>query len=275
MAGNWNKCLEYATGKYIKLLCADDKLHPEILERYVSIMERNPGVSVVTAMKQWFGKNVPNKVISVPYHGKCSGHEAISWTIKTNFNYIGEPSLPMFRAENFVNERFEDLSYVTDWEMWIRQLLKGDCYVIPEVLCYVRRHDNQQQVQMKKLAVNYYEMYRLYKDIDAGKYGVIFSDVSDELKELIRLYALKCAFGFYRGLPELSNKQSRPVISRLGKVALSEFTIFHPGIVKLFIEKIRDRKSAKSHIESADDEYSPVYNSNNHRVLNIMEKNNS
>jgi glycosyltransferase involved in cell wall biosynthesis len=52
LSGNWNKCLEYATGEYIKFLCADDKFHPEMLRKFVSVMDENPTVSLVTCDKE-------------------------------------------------------------------------------------------------------------------------------------------------------------------------------------------------------------------------------
>ena len=39
LVGNWNKCLSYATGKYIKFLCADDKFRSDLLEKFVAVME--------------------------------------------------------------------------------------------------------------------------------------------------------------------------------------------------------------------------------------------
>jgi glycosyltransferase involved in cell wall biosynthesis len=45
LSGNWNKCLGYATGEYIKFLCADDKFHPEMLRKFVSVMDENPTVN--------------------------------------------------------------------------------------------------------------------------------------------------------------------------------------------------------------------------------------
>ena len=38
MAGNWNRCLELCSGKYIKLVCADDLLHKRLIEKEVAIM---------------------------------------------------------------------------------------------------------------------------------------------------------------------------------------------------------------------------------------------
>src|SRR5215213_7562073 len=51
MAGNWNKCIEYSKGTYLKFLCADDKFHPQLLEKFVAIMETNLHVSIVTSYR--------------------------------------------------------------------------------------------------------------------------------------------------------------------------------------------------------------------------------
>src|SRR5687768_8593791 len=63
--GNWNKCLEYATGEYIKYLCADDLLHPEILERYVPIMDQYQNISLITCDKQEFGDST--RLLTIPF----------------------------------------------------------------------------------------------------------------------------------------------------------------------------------------------------------------
>src|SRR5574340_1112156 len=38
MGGNWNKALSGAQGKYAKLLCGDDILYPECLQRQVAVL---------------------------------------------------------------------------------------------------------------------------------------------------------------------------------------------------------------------------------------------
>jgi glycosyltransferase involved in cell wall biosynthesis len=44
MSGNWNRCLSLCRGKYIKLICADDLIAPDLIEREVSILEKYPEV---------------------------------------------------------------------------------------------------------------------------------------------------------------------------------------------------------------------------------------
>lgn len=46
VVGNWNKCLEYATGDYIICMGDDDKLLPHCLEEYVKLIEKYPGLGV-------------------------------------------------------------------------------------------------------------------------------------------------------------------------------------------------------------------------------------
>lgn len=46
---NWNKCLEYAKGDFIICMGDDDKLLPNCLEEYVSLIEKYPGLGVYHA----------------------------------------------------------------------------------------------------------------------------------------------------------------------------------------------------------------------------------
>jgi glycosyltransferase involved in cell wall biosynthesis len=46
VVGNWNKCLEYATGDYIICMGDDDKLLPNCLEEYVKLIKKYPGLGL-------------------------------------------------------------------------------------------------------------------------------------------------------------------------------------------------------------------------------------
>jgi len=45
-------------------------------------------------------------------------------------------SIPKLKVGNFSSEYVQ----YTDWKMWIRLLTVGDCYILPEILAYVRFH---------------------------------------------------------------------------------------------------------------------------------------
>jgi glycosyltransferase involved in cell wall biosynthesis len=51
LVGNWNKCLSYAKGDYIKILCADDKFRKDLLEKMVNVMEKYKNVYLVACNK--------------------------------------------------------------------------------------------------------------------------------------------------------------------------------------------------------------------------------
>lgn len=47
MVGNWNRCLEMASGEYIKLICADDMIEQNAIEKEAEILEKYSTVNLV------------------------------------------------------------------------------------------------------------------------------------------------------------------------------------------------------------------------------------
>src|SRR5579885_2164555 len=58
MGGNWNRVLSLSRGKYVKLLCEDDLLHPECFAQQWGILERSENRRVVLTV---CGRNVVNE----------------------------------------------------------------------------------------------------------------------------------------------------------------------------------------------------------------------
>ena len=98
LVGNWNRCLELASGEYIKFLCADDKFHPRILEKYVPIMDQFPNVSLITCDKQGFG-NSSHQTIT-PLTHLVNGRTANLHMLTGHYCWIGEPSSVMFSKKD-------------------------------------------------------------------------------------------------------------------------------------------------------------------------------
>ena len=74
--GNFNKCLSLANGELIKLLCADDKFHPDLLQDFVSVMNEHPNVSLVSSYFNEFGQDT--ELIKPAFHGLVSGKKVIN-----------------------------------------------------------------------------------------------------------------------------------------------------------------------------------------------------
>ena len=88
LVGNWNKCLQYAKGEYIKFLCADDKFHPYLLQKFVTVMDNNKNISLITSYSEVFG--IENIVRKTPFVGVISGKMIITDLINNKiYNWIG------------------------------------------------------------------------------------------------------------------------------------------------------------------------------------------
>lgn len=245
LTGNWNRCLELAKGEYIKYLCADDKFHPQILEKYVPVMDSHPHVSIISCYRQEFDSTgIKKKIVTPPFKGVENGRKVIYDMVKRDQNFLGDPTRPMIRRSNLHVGPFKTFEYITDWEMWVRHLVIGDCYVIPEVLAYGRKHEGQQQVRCKKLSINHLEMYILYKAIYKGEYGVEYPEKEDELKGFVKQKAANCSFAMYKLLPKYHKKESRGLVSKFFNIAKTENMLVNISVLSVFKQKIRDRKLA-------------------------------
>jgi glycosyltransferase involved in cell wall biosynthesis len=142
MVGNWNRCLQYARAEYIKMLCADDKFHPELLKTFVKVLDSNNSVSLVTSPPALFGNL--EKVFEPPHSsGIMDGRKALKLSLHTH-NWLGAPTNPMFRKANLWVGHFNlGLQYIADWDMWLRHLAVGDLFVVPKILSYLRQHSDQ------------------------------------------------------------------------------------------------------------------------------------
>jgi glycosyltransferase involved in cell wall biosynthesis len=90
VVGNWNKCLEYATGDYISCMGDDDKLLPNCLEEYVNLIEKIPGLDLYHSMTLMINEN--SKVIGIqePRPLWESAYSMIYWRFRGRQQYIGD-----------------------------------------------------------------------------------------------------------------------------------------------------------------------------------------
>jgi glycosyltransferase involved in cell wall biosynthesis len=210
LVGNWNMCLSYPTAEYIKFICADDKIHPEMLDKFYAVMELYPNVSLITCDKQLFDGQP--WLVELPLRHLQSGKKVIFDTMTTK-SWIGEPTSVMFRKSNLDLGTFRsDYTLHVDWEMWNRQLTVGDCYIIPEALAYVRAHASQHtKGVINKACFEEYYMAKLMYDYKG------FDDPTDkaEINRIVKDKAAQCAKkAMYKELPHIFNKEHRDVFRK-------------------------------------------------------------
>lgn len=155
MVGNWNRCLEYATGDYVKILCSDDVLDPECLQAAVEVLDSRPNVGLVTCGRQVVDANLGflHVLQFSDQGGVWSGSEAIRRSLE-KLNPIGEPTAVVFRRQLAARGFNPLVNQLADIEMWLHILQQADLYFDPRPLCQFRQHPNQcTQENVKSLCV--------------------------------------------------------------------------------------------------------------------------
>ena len=128
---SWDNVTSYATGKYLKLVCADDYLLADNLKRQVELLEANPG-AVLTASRRKVVDSRGNEIISaLGLHGISSpmkGGKAIAKTIRAGRNLFGEPSCVTMSRSVFLKAGgwSGHYPYVIDLMTYAKVLSLGD-----------------------------------------------------------------------------------------------------------------------------------------------------
>ncbi|MDN4066521.1 glycosyltransferase [Paenibacillus vini] len=141
MVANWNKCLTYSSGEYVKFLCADDLMLPGLLERQVDVLNKNPKVSLVSSGSYII--NEENKVVAkrmkIRNDGVYTGEKMARKSLRIG-NIFGEPTTVMFRKDTLDATGPFDLNYfyAPDWDMWLKLMYVGDFYFIHDYLSKFR-----------------------------------------------------------------------------------------------------------------------------------------
>ena len=222
LVGNFNKCIEYSKGKYLKYLLADDKLHPQILEKFVAVMENDASISLVTSNNEMFG--IKTKKRALPFQGLQEGKKVIYESLKEGRgNWIGEPTVVMFRKSDLTIGKFSNkYTCLVDINMWLRLLMVGNCYILPEYLSYFRHH--AKQASSKTNVQNWIDEYNFYKDIKAlNPYGLDTSQLDTlNIDPVIKNRAMHCSKGMFRILHRFYKKGNSKLIKKAFQIAYRE-----------------------------------------------------
>jgi glycosyltransferase involved in cell wall biosynthesis len=143
LAENWNRLLDLAQGDLVKVVCADDLVHPDIVARQVALFADNPALAVVSCRRHLIAEG--GRVVAMERGlagllGPHSGRDAVRRVVRNGGNPIGEPASVMFRRDDFVavNGFDASLSFPMDLDLWVRLLRLGDFHGMPEALAAFR-----------------------------------------------------------------------------------------------------------------------------------------
>ncbi len=223
LVGNWNRCLGFAKGEYIKFLMADDVFRPSILEEMVEVMEANPGVSLVTSNSEIFGSKSRTRISEMT--GLQNGRDVIVKCVSNGTgNLIGEPTTVMFRKSDVAKVgRFNpNFTCLVDLNMWLRLLEIGDAWFIPKVLSGFRVHNGQYSARTN--VSNWIDEYHFYREIkEHNPYRIDASGISLlGLDQVLKDRAIHCARGMYRMLPKLLTGRNYSTFSQALSITARE-----------------------------------------------------
>ncbi|MGH9037110.1 MAG: glycosyltransferase, partial [Acidimicrobiia bacterium] len=133
VAGNWNRAVELARGRYIKVLCNDDVLSPDCLSQQVALLESNSQVALVAGQRDVIDE--PGRVLFPArglgrLDGVVDSRVAVRAAVRSGTNLFGEPVCVLFRRRlipecgPFSGAR----PYMIDLDYWCRMLSLGSLY---------------------------------------------------------------------------------------------------------------------------------------------------
>jgi glycosyltransferase involved in cell wall biosynthesis len=180
---NWNRGVHAARGRYVKLLCQDDLLAPECLERQVAALcdERGKRISLVCARRVIIderGRVLGERGFRPRTDGVIGGAETTRLVCRSGGNPIGEPSAVLFRREDALRAGLfrEDAEFVIDLDLWLRLLTLGALRVIDGPLAAFRVSSASWSVALARRQVEQYcELFRRVEQ--AGDLGLRRHDV--------------------------------------------------------------------------------------------------
>ena len=153
--GNWNRCVELATGRYFKLLPHDDLIAPRCLERQVEVLERDRDqrIALVFSAREVLapdGRVLMNRGLRGAGEGRVAAAVLSSACVRRGTNLIGEPGAVLVRRDAMCRiGRFDATNpYVIDLDYWLRMLTLGDAWYCDEPLAGFRVSAGQWSVRI-------------------------------------------------------------------------------------------------------------------------------
>ncbi|MDD3275646.1 MAG: glycosyltransferase [Kiritimatiellales bacterium] len=140
---NFNAALSEARGVWVKILCADDLLYPDCLEKQMAAAGSPDSRPVLLCAARDIINARGRRLMSRRFPGAAGwmpGCDAIRRSIRAGTNLLGEPAAVLMHRETALNVGGFDPAwrFCTDLDLWVRILQYGDLYVDPAVLCAFR-----------------------------------------------------------------------------------------------------------------------------------------
>lgn len=162
------------TGKYCKVVHADDWIYPDCLEKMVALAEANPLVGIVGSYRL-VGAKVESD--GLPYQKTVySGHEIARMNLTDGPYTFGSPSALLIRSDLIrAREKFYNEAHTgADTEACLQLLNESDFGFVHQALSFCRVHDRAITGKNKSLFSSYPNFLYVYK-----KFGSMYLPEED------------------------------------------------------------------------------------------------
>ena len=152
MVNNWNEAVSKASGEYIKLLCSDDLLSPDAIEKQVKALDES---NAICSIGNSCVINSKGKVIfKRNYFNNNCLKNGVQYAQKSLLgrNIYAEPGNLLYRAA-FMDQHGvydTDLKYTPDWEFDLRLSAYGDIFCLSDIIFYFRISDSSETSKLHK-----------------------------------------------------------------------------------------------------------------------------
>jgi glycosyltransferase involved in cell wall biosynthesis len=195
----FNKGLEMARGKYIKVICGDDFLLPESISKSISVLEADSSVSMVTH-GTYIVDDQSNKMFKMGFaknRKKLSATKTLIRTFLSGTNKIGHPGTTTFRKSAINLGLHWDFSIIGagELDLYVKLLNFGDFYFFPEPLCGFRVSlKSASLIHSNKIANHYLRFVKIIlnkrTDIPSYIYPIAFAAAFTKqfLRNMVYIY---------------------------------------------------------------------------------------
>lgn len=189
---NWNITFSKISREsvYFKIVCADDWIFPEYLEKMVAVMERYPSTGVCSSYRIDGVKVNCDRLdyYDGPFH---AGKKILLRQLFYNFDVTGSVNTVLYRMDILKKTQgypqlFKPNTYHIDTELVFQVLNLSDLGFVHQVLSYTRRHNETYTSQISdRFKTSYY-----FREQELHKYLNISTELKAEYKKVRHLYAL-------------------------------------------------------------------------------------
>ncbi|SDO73582.1 Glycosyltransferase involved in cell wall bisynthesis [Nakamurella panacisegetis] len=143
LVDNWNRLLSLAEGTLVKVVCADDLIRPDAVERQQRILMSRPDVSLVASRRHLVDDD--GVIVALDrglagLFGPQDSQKVVRNVVRNGGNPLGETAGAMFRRADFERVGGFDgrLLFPMDLDLWIKLLKLGSFFGHSESLAAFR-----------------------------------------------------------------------------------------------------------------------------------------